>query len=478
MELSLYHPELGYYARAARKTGRAGDFFTSVDVGPIFGELLARQLAEMWRILAANPRSRSPIPAVRSRRGGRGLWSSRPRYPRFGAAQRSRFLFRDPPVARRAIARRTRRSIGDARTSRRAFDVQRRGGARCDSWGDHRQRIARRAPHSCGGDDGKWPARGLRRSREAVASSSVCRIHRRRASPSIFLAQVRSCTSALAPRSTSAAEDWMKTASNSLTTGFIIVIDYGHDEAELYDGSHASGTLASFKQHTQFADFLQTPGECDITAHVDLTAVTRAAVRERARRARAARSDLLHAGTGDRRSRAHVASAAAGDEDTPAAWRPRKHAQSPDLRKGCRDTGAEGAIVSSAIDVRSSIVPSRSQSDWTTLPAPKQSTNAHVHREALESERREAEVAEYWHLENLEVTQNRHGVDPFGACPVVPEFPQPATNEAACEQIYQPRVSAVSNVHEERLITCMRIQRIQEKHESEEHRSGQVRRGP
>ncbi len=54
MELSLYHPELGYYARAARKTGRAGDFFTSVDVGPIFGELLAKQFAEMWRVMAEN----------------------------------------------------------------------------------------------------------------------------------------------------------------------------------------------------------------------------------------------------------------------------------------------------------------------------------------------------------------------------------------------------------------------------------------
>src|SRR6187455_2304812 len=51
MELSLYHPELGYYARAAQKTGRAGDFFTSVDVGPIFGALLAKQFAEMWQIL-------------------------------------------------------------------------------------------------------------------------------------------------------------------------------------------------------------------------------------------------------------------------------------------------------------------------------------------------------------------------------------------------------------------------------------------
>ena len=58
MEISLYHPELGYYARAAQKTGRAGDFFTSVDVGPIFGELLAKQFAEMWRVWQrARPRS-------------------------------------------------------------------------------------------------------------------------------------------------------------------------------------------------------------------------------------------------------------------------------------------------------------------------------------------------------------------------------------------------------------------------------------
>ncbi len=64
MDISLYHPELGYYARAAQKTGRAGDFFTSVDVGPIFGELLAKQFAEMWRIL----QTQSPIPNLQSLR--------------------------------------------------------------------------------------------------------------------------------------------------------------------------------------------------------------------------------------------------------------------------------------------------------------------------------------------------------------------------------------------------------------------------
>jgi len=74
-----------------------------------------------------------------------------------------------------------------------------------------------------------------------------------------------------------AAEDWMKRAARSLRRGFLVIIDYGHDENELYSASHASGTLASFKQHAQPPDFLQQPGETDITAHVDLTAVTRAA---------------------------------------------------------------------------------------------------------------------------------------------------------------------------------------------------------
>src|SRR5436853_5320368 len=51
MDIALYHPELGYYARAAQRSGRAGDFFTSVDVGAIFGELLEVQIAEMARLL-------------------------------------------------------------------------------------------------------------------------------------------------------------------------------------------------------------------------------------------------------------------------------------------------------------------------------------------------------------------------------------------------------------------------------------------
>ena len=53
MDLALYDPTLGYYARADRRSGRAGDFFTSVDTGSLFGELLSKQFGQMWRIVTS-----------------------------------------------------------------------------------------------------------------------------------------------------------------------------------------------------------------------------------------------------------------------------------------------------------------------------------------------------------------------------------------------------------------------------------------
>ena len=53
MAAALYHPELGYYAREPRQVGRGGDFFTSVSVGPLFGELLARRFLKEWEHLGS-----------------------------------------------------------------------------------------------------------------------------------------------------------------------------------------------------------------------------------------------------------------------------------------------------------------------------------------------------------------------------------------------------------------------------------------
>src|SRR3990172_5441081 len=46
MELALYAPGLGYYMAGARKLGREGDFVTAPEISPLFGETLARPVAQ------------------------------------------------------------------------------------------------------------------------------------------------------------------------------------------------------------------------------------------------------------------------------------------------------------------------------------------------------------------------------------------------------------------------------------------------
>src|SRR4029077_1819565 len=53
MQQALYHPEHGYYSSGRCAIGRKGDYFTNVSVGPLFGEFLAAQFAEMWERLGS-----------------------------------------------------------------------------------------------------------------------------------------------------------------------------------------------------------------------------------------------------------------------------------------------------------------------------------------------------------------------------------------------------------------------------------------
>lgn len=51
MELALYEPQGGYYASGRASLGYKGDFYTSVNISPIFGEILAGQFQEMWELM-------------------------------------------------------------------------------------------------------------------------------------------------------------------------------------------------------------------------------------------------------------------------------------------------------------------------------------------------------------------------------------------------------------------------------------------
>jgi SAM-dependent MidA family methyltransferase len=67
--------------------------------------------------------------------------------------------------------------------------------------------------------------------------------------------------------------DWIESAGRALERGFVLTIDYGHEARALYGEHHNRGTLLAYRDHTVSENLLNAPGEQDLTAHVNFTAV-------------------------------------------------------------------------------------------------------------------------------------------------------------------------------------------------------------
>jgi SAM-dependent MidA family methyltransferase len=73
-----------------------------------------------------------------------------------------------------------------------------------------------------------------------------------------------------------AATAWLVAAA-ALERGWLLLIDYGHPAAELYGPRRFAGTLRTYRGHEVDDDPYRAVGRQDITAHVDITALRRAA---------------------------------------------------------------------------------------------------------------------------------------------------------------------------------------------------------
>jgi SAM-dependent MidA family methyltransferase len=295
MELALYDPEHGYYARADRRSGRAGDFFTSVDVGPLFGELLAVQLAEMFELLSRASRTPNPESRLDLVEAGAGngrlsadiLRAAREHHPRFYDAVRLHLV--------------------EASAAARAAQAETLGGVR--------ERLASSGPGLPSQFDGVLIANelldatpthqvvmregGLREIYVSHTSHglethdlSLVTVDGPLSTPALQAYLDRLGVS-LEPGATAeinlAAVDFVRDAARRLRRGFVILIDYGHEARELYSAAHASGTLTSFRHHRSTGaesprddapPWLRRPGEQDLTSHVDFTSVRAAAEAE------------------------------------------------------------------------------------------------------------------------------------------------------------------------------------------------------
>lgn len=263
MELCLYHPELGYYSRHAAQFGKAGDFYTSSDVHAVFGRLLARQFDEMWRALG------SPSTVMIKELGpGRGLfaqdvldWSEK-KFPDFFRALRY-VLVENSPALRVRIAQTLQRHFASANASftelqsktehptivfaNEFFDaipveiLSIEGSLRIDT-------------HA-----GKFV--------ETWTAPSAAELE--------FLDRY-SVHPAEGERLEVPLQSQQLLADVAISRGFLVLIDYGYTREEQLAGRHR-GTLKAIRQHSVSANPYEAPGEQDITADVNFTALAAAA---------------------------------------------------------------------------------------------------------------------------------------------------------------------------------------------------------
>jgi SAM-dependent MidA family methyltransferase len=117
---------------------------------------------------------------------------------------------------------------------------------------------------------------------DAEAAPTTNLLARRLADDGVVLAEGQRAEICLA------ADAWISSAADGLDTGVLLLIDYGHPAAELYDPAlRAAGTLAAYLRHQVHDDPYRAIGRQDLTAHVDVTAVEHAA----------AAAGLVHIGT-------------------------------------------------------------------------------------------------------------------------------------------------------------------------------------
>ena len=72
-----------------------------------------------------------------------------------------------------------------------------------------------------------------------------------------------------------AACDWMCQVAAKLERGFVLTIDYGYPDRELYAPWRQNGTLLCFSRHQASDNPYRLPGEQDITTHVDFSMLQR-----------------------------------------------------------------------------------------------------------------------------------------------------------------------------------------------------------
>ncbi len=268
MELALYHPEYGYYTSGKEKIGKRGDYYTSSDVHSVFGELIARQLEQMWRLLGSNKFTVVEIGAGKGWLCHDILNFIRNEYSEFF----EKIDYKIVEISEDLIERQSNTLKGlEEKVSWESFSEN---GFSFD------------------------PIEGCFLSNEFVDSLPVHQVIVENSclkeiyvttTDDLFCEKIDelSClelrdyfdNSETYLKEGQRAEvnlkslDWVRNISCCLNRGFVITIDYGHLAEELYSEERYKGTLICYYEHTTSENPYERVGNQDITSHVNFNSI-------------------------------------------------------------------------------------------------------------------------------------------------------------------------------------------------------------
>ncbi len=283
MEICLYDPVAGYYSRNAEQFGKAGDFYTSSDVHAVFGRLLARQFEEMWQAL-----DRPAQLEILELGPGRGLFArdvldwSQKKFPDFFASL-TYALQESSPALRAKAGETLGEHIGNGKAAISIVETRlaaspaaevRRTSSRETPLIIFANEFFDALPVEILSPQGKLHLacqdRHLKEiwlppTDEELEFLDHYSVHPEADENDIDRIEV-----------SLAAQRWLTEAAKAVQRGFLLVVDYGYTRSEQLAGRHR-GTLMAYRQHSASANPYQAPGEQDLTAHVNFTALTAAA---------------------------------------------------------------------------------------------------------------------------------------------------------------------------------------------------------
>jgi len=276
MERALTEPDLGYYVTEQVRAGREGDFITAPELHSLLGSALARMATEVWRRLGDPTRFRwveygagsgalALALIAQLRRDGSPLINALEIQPidvnTFRGEELRNAVMSEqqngapvlvrvdaPPVAGIVVANEYLDAL--------PFNIY-----------VGRANAAHGVSERCVG----LAADGLTRAwveRELDASEAQ-RVAEHFGAPLAEGQLAEACFT---------FDAWLHEVTTRITSGLVAVIDYGRDGVTLRDASsRMAGTALAYQGHRATTDLLSEPGERDLTAHVDLTALRRAA---------------------------------------------------------------------------------------------------------------------------------------------------------------------------------------------------------